>query len=418
MKKVLIALCLITGILISSTGGNEFVAKAVDFTAHSLKNPQMSGRVSTWDCIYFGNYYQSDKAGKKKEPIKWRVLSTDGNEALLLSDYVLDIRQYVEVDDKWVDATWETSSLRTWLNNDFMKTAFSSEDKEGIKTTMVVTPDNKNHGTIGGNNTEDKVYIPSNQDMKNSAYGFSETWVEQSETRLANKTKYFLAQCDFIRNNKKNDYNSEGEGTPMMCTSAYVLRTPGSSQNFISFIDNRDEHGRGNATGNATNDYYAVRPMLRIDLTKESLWKYAGTVNSKGKIVEYQYSSKGTSDEKVVIVKKTENLSSGKKIRTPKIKKVSNAGNYKIKITVNKVSGATGYEYRYSTSKKMRKAKIKPSKKTSYTTKKLKRCKKYYVTVRAYKTAHGKKSYSSWSKVKFIKTSKKSVRKPKSPSSK
>lgn len=46
----------------------------------------------------------------------------------------------------------------------------------------------------------------------------------------------------------------------------------------------------------------------------------------------------------------------------------------------------------------------KKQKTTKNKVKKLKAKKKYYVRVRTYKTVKGKKVYSSWSKVKSIKT--------------
>ena len=46
----------------------------------------------------------------------------------------------------------------------------------------------------------------------------------------------------------------------------------------------------------------------------------------------------------------------------------------------------------------------KEAKTTKNKVKKLKAKKKYYVRVRTYKTVNGKKVYSSWSKVKSIKT--------------
>ena len=63
------------------TLGQSAPAKA----AISLQNPTTDGNgVTTWDCIYFGNYYQSNSS--TKEPIKWRVLSVHGNDAFLLAD--------------------------------------------------------------------------------------------------------------------------------------------------------------------------------------------------------------------------------------------------------------------------------------------------------------------------------------------
>ena len=71
----------------------------------------------------------------------------------------------------------------------------------------------------------------------------------------------------------------------------------------------------------------------------------------------------------------------------------------------------TGYQIRYSTSSKMKKAKtvtIKNNKTTSKKIKKLKAKKRYYVQVRTYKTVkvNGKTTrlYSKWSKAKSVKT--------------
>lgn len=66
----------------------------------------------------------------------------------------------------------------------------------------------------------------------------------------------------------------------------------------------------------------------------------------------------------------------------------------------------TGYQIEYSTNKNFKKSKkvfVKKSKTTSKKISKLKKGKKYYVRVRAYKTTNGKKVYGSWSSKKSIK---------------
>lgn len=72
------------------------------------------------------------------------------------------------------------------------------------------------------------------------------------------------------------------------------------------------------------------------------------------------------------------------------------------------ISGVTGYEVTYSTSKKFTKKStktvtIKKAKTKKTTLKKLKGGKKYYVKVRAYKIVNGKKIYGSWSSAKSVK---------------
>ncbi len=98
------------------------------------------------------------------------------------------------------------------------------------------------------------------------------------------------------------------------------------------------------------------------------------------------------------------------KVAKPKsasIKKVK-AAKKAISVIWKKVSGVKGYQIQVATNKKFKKNKktvnIKKQKTTKTTVKKLKAKKKYYVRVRTYKIVNGKKVYSSWSKVKSVKT--------------
>lgn len=89
------------------------------------------------------------------------------------------------------------------------------------------------------------------------------------------------------------------------------------------------------------------------------------------------------------------------------IKKLSK-GKKKFTVTWAKVSGVKGYQIQYSSNKTFKKnnksVTVTKQKTTKATVKKLKSKKKYYVRVRTYKTVNGKKIYSSWSKVKSVKT--------------
>lgn len=81
------------------------------------------------------------------------------------------------------------------------------------------------------------------------------------------------------------------------------------------------------------------------------------------------------------------------------------------KIKINKQTAqTTGYQIQYATNSEFTTNKktvtIKKNTETTKTISKLKANKKYYVRVRTYKTVNGKKYYSSWSKVKTVKTKK------------
>ena len=76
--------------------------------ALNIQKPQTSDDgITTWDCVYFGSYWQNDTNGDgvadqddAKQPIKWRVLSVDGEDVFLLADKNLDVQPYDETGEK------------------------------------------------------------------------------------------------------------------------------------------------------------------------------------------------------------------------------------------------------------------------------------------------------------------------------
>jgi uncharacterized protein YkwD len=77
-----------------------------------------------------------------------------------------------------------------------------------------------------------------------------------------------------------------------------------------------------------------------------------------------------------------------------------------IKLTWTRSSSVTGYQIQYTTDKKFKKnvktVKIKKNKTTSYTIKKAKMGKTYYVRIRGYKKSKKKTRYSKWGAIKKI----------------
>ena len=95
------------------------------------------------------------------------------------------------------------------------------------------------------------------------------------------------------------------------------------------------------------------------------------------------------------------------KPKSAKFKKVKSAKKA-ISVEWKKVIGVKCYQIQVATDKKFKKNKktvtVKKQKTTKTTVKKLKAKKKYYVRIRTYIIVNGKKVYSSWSKVKSVKT--------------
>lgn len=99
---------------------------------------------------------------------------------------------------------------------------------------------------------------------------------------------------------------------------------------------------------------------------------------------------------------------SGQMASLTKIKGVvaKNQKKCKVKVTWKKVPNSMGYQIQYATNKKFKKAKKKTVKYTFVTLKKLKKKKTYFIRIRAYKIADGKKAYGKWSTVKKVKIKK------------
>ncbi len=132
---------------------------------------------SVGDIVYFGSYEQDyDKEGP--EPIEWRVLDDDESGLLLISEYVIDEQRYHDEDSYELEITWEDSYIRKWLNDDFINSAFNEEERSHIRNTSLSNPssydyytsvnatnDRYEYGADGGNDTIDKVFLLSYEEL-------------------------------------------------------------------------------------------------------------------------------------------------------------------------------------------------------------------------------------------------------------
>lgn len=282
----LLVVALLAGIL--PIPGSLQIQAAADYGVSSPRTDSSDGTI-TWDCIWFGNYWQEDtngdgKASKNdmKSPIKWRVLSVDGDDAFLVADKNLDCQKY---NDTFTDVTWETCALRNWLNGygaeadkkgkdysgeGFLNNAFTASERQAIKTTNVVNNNNSEHGTYGGRNTADQVYLLSIEELRNPAYGFTSS-IGSVNTRKAVNTAYTAEGGEI----GSGDMNSAGSA------DHWWLRSPGYANHVASYVTNT---GYVLTSGLVVNDdRIAVRPTLHLDLSSVSNWSYAGTVTSDGK---------------------------------------------------------------------------------------------------------------------------------------
>ncbi len=121
---------------------------------------KVEARFAVGNYVTFGSYPQT-LDGDDMTEIEWLVLAREGKKALLISRYGLDAQEY---HSERTAITWQTCSLRTWLNSTFLNKAFTATEQSAILMTTVDNSKDQGYSgyfTDGGNNTEDKVFLLS-----------------------------------------------------------------------------------------------------------------------------------------------------------------------------------------------------------------------------------------------------------------
>lgn len=217
----------------------------------------LSGNVN--DIVTFGTY--------KDEPLEWYILETNGSEVVLLSKNSVRKSTHYNMDETGhglsVPVTWETCSIRKWLNEDFYTDAFTESEQLVIKTSILENNDNPYYGTrgngeegekypSGGNNTEDKVYLLSLEDIE-KYWGIT---VDDFATYWESKKKDYLtygATCN------------EASGGILDIGVQWMLRSPGTTSGGPAHVsewggvDYRFVKTAGGLDGD-------VRPVIKVGL--------------------------------------------------------------------------------------------------------------------------------------------------------
>ena len=208
-KKALIAV--VAAIII-------IICCAVSFSA-----PKQSNLV-IGTTIEFGS--MSNEAGA--EPIEWLVIGERDGMSLLLSKNCLAAMPY----DSKADASqnWESSTLRAYLNGEFLESSFSAEERERIYTAELSNAFNaENSDTV----TEDKIFILSDSEIQ-----------------------------EFIPEEKAGDWLKAGMAGQEDSANWWWLRAPGFIDTYASLVKtNGAMYSRGESV---INELGGVRPALWI----------------------------------------------------------------------------------------------------------------------------------------------------------
>lgn len=162
--------------------------------------------------ISFGKYEQDNNASNGKEDIEWLVLAKEGDKVLVISRYALDCQKYNMSDTA---VTWETCSLRKWLNETFFVNAFNTDEQNMIQSTTIKADKNPAFNTSPGNNTTDKVFLLSITEV-NKYFG-------TDESKKCVPTDYTISQ------------GADTFGSSVGCCW-WWLRSPGIVQNYAAFV--------------------------------------------------------------------------------------------------------------------------------------------------------------------------------------
>lgn len=194
--------------------------------------------------FFFGSYEQDNNISNGKEDIEWLVLAKEDGKALVISRYALDCQRF---NTTCTPVTWETCSLRKWLNGTFINDAFSADEQNLILSTTVTADDPPLTSASPGNNTTDKVFLLNITEV--------DKYFRSRDMMQCLPTPYAVAQ---------GAYQSKGETVDGKLTCYWWLRSAYDSI-YVATIETD-----GTILGD--QDYVdsedgSVRPAFWVDLT-------------------------------------------------------------------------------------------------------------------------------------------------------
>lgn len=239
-KVVYVAIMLVAFLLLAST---------------YAVNAEINADIEVGDIVLFGHYEQDNNGKNGSEEIQWIVLDVNDGKALLLSLYGLDVKQFNE---KYVPTTWETSSLRKWMNGAFLYNAFNDEEQARIVLTDVDNSQEQSHPRYqanSGKDTQDKIFALSYAEA-NKYLGVTYESKDNTAARVA-PTPLALYNGAWVKSEFKTKDNE--------ASGRWWLRSPGRHPNRTSYVCHPG-YVRDNQTtaGSKLFGYILARPALWV----------------------------------------------------------------------------------------------------------------------------------------------------------
>ena len=196
------------------------------------------------DLIKYPELFKISLGNYKNSEIEWLVLDKQDDKILIISKYALDTVPYNEEEES---TTWEKCTLRKWLNGTFYKAAFNSSEQGMIKSTKVTADANPKYDTDPGNDTTDKIFLLSINEVNK--------YFSSDDARKCVPTEYAIAQGAYTN----DSYTVDGKAT---CW--WWLRSPGVSRYDAAGVSIGGGVNYGG--GYVIADDGCVRPALWIEI--------------------------------------------------------------------------------------------------------------------------------------------------------
>ena len=123
-----------------------------------------------WELVRFGRWPLVRDG--EPEPLEWRPVREEEGRLLLVSRLGLETKVFSRVRG----CAWEDCSLRSWLNEQFLQTAFTEEERRAILETKLPADRNPDYDTDPGGDTVDRVFVLSLSEYKEYFTGAAAAW--------------------------------------------------------------------------------------------------------------------------------------------------------------------------------------------------------------------------------------------------
>lgn len=197
--------------------------------------------------------------------IEWEVLAIDNEKALIVTKNCIRLDVFNEVDT----AIWADSTIRTWLNEEFIK-QFGSNETTRILTTELNSNDNLDFNDypeekVNWKTTNDKIFLLSAGEVKKyfTDDNLRKSTLSLSESDLSATYDRYLKKFNYVDEDgtiKKDMYDLNNHAVEYWLRSTgrgYMSQTVNETGSIDNYGANQDATFKG------------IRPAMWIDISIE-----------------------------------------------------------------------------------------------------------------------------------------------------